>query len=165
MPKTTSLSGVRAKKYFGRFREPLTALPNFVEAQVVSYDWLIKHGLKEIFTEFSPIKDYSGKKFDLEFTKFELGEPRFDEYYAKEHMLSYDAVLRVMVKLKNKVQNTTKEQEIFLADFPLQTAHGTFVINGVERVIVPQLARSFGVFFTANESKGHRYFGAKIIPG
>ena len=79
-------------------------------------------------------------------------------------MLSYDAVLRVMVKLKNKQLNTTKEQEIFLADFPLQTAHGTFIINGVERVIVPQLARSFGVFFTANESKGKIYFGAKIIP-
>ena len=156
--------GIGEKKYFGRFKKPFTDLPNFVEAQVVSYDWLIKHGLKEIFTEFSPIKDYSGKKFDLEFTKFELGEPKFDEYYAKEHMLSYDAVLRVMVKLKNKQLNTTKEQEIFLADFPLQTAHGTFIINGVERVIVPQLARSFGVFFTANESKGKIYFGAKIIP-
>ena len=164
MPKTKALSGVSEKKYFGRFREPLTALPNFVEAQIDSYQWLLRHGLKEIFTEFSPIKDYSGKKFDLEFTKFELGVPRFDEYYAKEHMLSYDTVLRVMVKLKNKVQNTTKEQEIFLADFPLQTAHGTFVINGVERVIVPQLARSFGVFFTAAEHKGKTYFGAKIIP-
>ena len=72
--------GIGEKKYFGRFKKPFTDLPNFVEAQVVSYDWLIKHGLKEIFTEFSPIKDYSGKKFDLEFTKFELGEPKFDEY-------------------------------------------------------------------------------------
>ena len=156
--------GVPEKKYFGRFREPRTTLPNFVEAQVRSYEWLLKQGLKEVFTEFSPIKDYSGKKFELEFAKFEVGEPRFDEYYAKEHMLSYDAVLRVVVRLKNKTLGTVKEQEIFLADVPIQTAHGTFVVSGIERVIVPQLARSFGVFFTAAESKGKTYFGAKIIP-
>ncbi|OHA21736.1 MAG: DNA-directed RNA polymerase subunit beta [Candidatus Taylorbacteria bacterium RIFCSPHIGHO2_01_FULL_51_15] len=152
------------KKYFGRFRKPLTALPNFVEAQTTSFHWLLKEGLKEIFKEFSPIKDYSSKKFELEFTKFELAEPKFDEYYAKEHMLSYDAVLRVMVRLKNKTTGTSKEQEIFLADFPMQTSHGTFIINGVERVIVPQLARSFGVFFTVAEWKGKPFFGAKIIP-
>ncbi|HEY4517624.1 MAG TPA: DNA-directed RNA polymerase subunit beta, partial [Candidatus Paceibacterota bacterium] len=164
MPKTEEHKEIGTKKYFDRFREPLVGFPNFVEAQTDSFEWLLKHGLKEIFKEFSPIKDYSDKKFELEFTKFELGEPKFDEYYAKEHMLSYDSVLRVMVKLKNKTQDTVKEQEIFLADFPLQTRHGTFIINGVERVIVPQLARSFGVFFTAAESKGKTYFGAKIIP-
>src|SRR3989344_1701143 len=164
MPKQSLKKSAMTKKEFGRFREPLTDFPNFVEAQLTSFDWLLKHGLKEIFTEFSPIKDYSGKKFDLEFTKFELGLPKFNEYYAKEHMVSYDAVLRTMVRLKNKTTGSVKEQEIFLADFPLQTEHGTFIINGVERVIVPQLARSFGVFFTASESKGKTYFGAKIIP-
>ncbi len=164
MKKATLAKGVGPKKYFGRFKEPLTELPNFVQAQTDSFSWLVREGLKEIFKEFSPIKDYSAKKFELEFTKFELGEPKFDEYYAKEHMLSYDAVLRVMVRLKNKTTGTTKDQEIFLADFPLQTSHGTFIINGVERVIVPQLARSFGVFFTMAESKGKPYFGAKIIP-
>jgi DNA-directed RNA polymerase beta subunit len=72
--------------------------------------------------------------------------------------------VRAIVKLKNKVAGTEKEQEIFLADLPVMTDHGTFIINGVERVIVPQLARSYGVFFTADEVKGKRHFGAKVIP-
>lgn len=152
------------KKYFSRYRKPLANIPDLVEVQNRSFDWLVKHGLKELFQEFSPITDYSDKKFALEFIGFQLDEPKFDEYYAKENNLSYDAPLRVRVKLINKALNQEKEQEIFLADFPLMTAHGTFIINGVERVIVPQLARSFGVFFTANEIKGRKFFGAKIIP-
>jgi len=152
------------KKYFARYKKPLAAMPDLVEVQKRSYDWLIKHGLKELFQEYSPIKDYSEKKFALEFVGFQLDEPKFDEYYARDNNLSYDAPLRVRVKLVNKALNQEKEQEIFLADFPLMTAHGTFIINGIERVIVPQLARSFGVFFTANELKGRKFFGAKIIP-
>lgn len=152
------------QKYFSRYREPLVELPNLVQAQTDSYKWLVTEGLAEIFKEFSPIKDYSGKKFELEFTSFQLDAPKFDEHYAKENKLSYDAPLRVRVKLKNKTLNQDKEQEIFLADFPVMTEHGTFIINGIERVIVPQLARSFGVFFTENEIKGQKYFGAKIIP-
>lgn len=152
------------KKYFGKFRKPLSELPNLVEPQCDSYEWLIKEGLKEVFKEYSPIRDYSEKKFDLEIVRFELGEPKFDEYYAKENMLTYDAPLRVIVKLKNKTLGSEKEQEIFLADFPMITDHGTFIINGVERVIVSQLARSSGAFFTAQEFRGDTYFGAKIIP-
>jgi DNA-directed RNA polymerase subunit beta len=104
------------------------------------------------------------RKFDLEFISFELSDPKYDEVYAKENKLTYEAPLRARVKLSNKILNTVKEQEIFMADFPLMTVHGTFIINGVERVVVPQLARSFGVFFDSEESKGKRYFGAKIIP-
>lgn len=152
------------QKYFSRYREPLVEMPNLVKAQTESYKWLVTEGLAEIFKEFSPIKDYSEKKFELEFTSFELDQPKFNEHYARENKLSYDAPLRVRVKLKNKTLNQEKEQEIFLADFPLMTAHGTFIINGMERVVVPQLARSFGVFFTANEYRGRQYFGAKIIP-
>lgn len=152
------------KKYFARYKKPLAAMPDLVEVQKRSFDWLIKHGLKELFQEYSPIKDYSEKKFALEFIGFQLDEPKHDEYYARDNNLSYDASLRVRVKLINKALNQEKEQEIFLADFPLMTAHGTFIINGIERVIVPQLARSFGVFFTANELKGRKFFGAKIIP-
>ena len=154
----------REKKYFSRFNEPLVEIPNLVEAQLNSFEWLLREGLKETFKEFTPIKDYSEKKFELEFSNFEIGKPKFDEYHAKENMLTYDAVLRVNVKLINKTLNISKEQEIFLADFPMMTNHGTFIINGVERVIVPQLARSFGVFFTVQESRGKRLFGAKIIP-
>jgi DNA-directed RNA polymerase subunit beta len=152
------------KKYFGRFKKPLTTLPNLVEPQVLSYKWMVEEGLKEIFKEFSPIKDYSDKKFMLEFVSFELGTPKYDEHYAKANKLSYEAPLRTIVRLTNKSINSKKEQEIFMVDFPLMTDHGTFVINGVERVIVPQLARSFGVLFTLEEVKGRGYFGARVIP-
>jgi DNA-directed RNA polymerase subunit beta len=156
--------GKRPKKYFGKWRKPLTNTPNFVEPQVKSFEWLVKHGLEEVFKEFSSIKDYAGKKFELDFTGFKLAEPKYDEYYAKANKLSYEAPLKGTVRLKNKVLGTVKEQEIFLADFPMMTNHGTFIISGVERVIVPQLARSFGISFTAQDIKGGRYFGAKIIP-
>ncbi len=152
------------KKYFGKFKKPLTDMPNLVEAQIKSFDWLLKTGLKEVFKEFSSIKDYSEKKFELDFTGFELSPPKYDEFYAKDNKMSYEAPLKVMVRLKNKIVGSVKEQEIFMADFPVMTEHGTFIINGIERVIVPQLARSFGVFFTSEEIKGRNYFGAKIIP-
>jgi DNA-directed RNA polymerase subunit beta len=154
----------REKKYFAAYQKPLIESPNLVEAQVDSYKWLLEEGMKETFKEFSPISDYSEKKFDLEFVSFELLAPKFDEFYAKQNKLSYEAPLRVKVRLNNKNLSTSKEQELFVADLPLMTEHGTFVINGVERVIVPQLARSFGVFFTASEYRGRKYFGAKIIP-
>ena len=141
----------RKKKFFGAFREPLAEIPNLVEAQVNSFNWLIKKGPKEIFEEFSSIKDFSEKKFQLDFVGFELAEPKFNEYEAKNNKLSYEAPLKVRVKLKNLIMGTEKEQEIFMADFPLMTSHGTFIISGIERVVVPQLARSFGVFFTTQE--------------
>jgi DNA-directed RNA polymerase subunit beta len=153
------------QKFFGRFKKPLTETPNFVEPQIDSFKWLIEEGLKEVFKEFSSIKDYSEKKFQLDFTGFELALPKYDEYYAKDNKLSFEAPLKVKVKLKNFIVGSEKEQEIFMADFPLMTSHGTFIISGIERVIVPQLARSYGVFFTANEVRGRKLFGAKIIPG
>ncbi len=139
-------------------------MPAPIEMQLASYRWLIEKGLSEVFEEFSHIKDYSGKKFDLKFLGYRLDKPSFDEYHAKTNKLTLETPLRVSLKLINKVMNEEKEQEIFLTDFPLMTPHGTFIINGVERVVVPQLARSYGVFFTLNELKGRKYFGAKIIP-
>jgi DNA-directed RNA polymerase subunit beta len=114
--------------------------------------------------EFSPISDYAGKKFELSIGGLELVRPKYDEHYAKNNKQNYEGQLKVKVTLKNKSLNVVKEQEMFLADFPLMTDHGTFIVNGVERIISPQLARSFGIFFTANEVKGKSYFGAKIIP-
>ncbi|MFC1615042.1 DNA-directed RNA polymerase subunit beta [Patescibacteria group bacterium] len=154
----------REKKYFSRYKESLIEVPNLVENQVESFKWLVDKGIQEVFDEFSPISDYSGKKFDLEFVKFEISEPKVDEHSAKEREMTYEAPFRVTVKLKNKTLGTEKEQELFMADFPLMTSHGTFIINGVERVVVPQLARSFGVLFNSQETRGKRYFGAKIIP-
>ena len=154
----------RPKKYFSRYKKPLIEFPNLIEAQVKSYKWLAEEGIKEVFKEFSPIIDYSGKKFQLEFTSFSLGESKADEGESKVNKISFQGQLKARVKLTNKILGTVKEQEIFMSDLPLMTPHGTFIINGVERVIVPQLARSFGFFFTESETKGRRYFGAKIIP-
>jgi DNA-directed RNA polymerase subunit beta len=154
----------RPKKYFARYKEPLVPFPQLIESQLKSFKWLVEEGIKEVFKEFSPIADYSGKKFELEFTSFSLSEPKEDENYTKVNKISYQGQLKARVKLTNKILNSVKEQEIFMSDLPTMTPHGTFIINGVERVIVPQLARSFGVFFTESESKGKRYFGAKIIP-
>ena len=152
------------QKYFSRYKQPLADLPAPIEMQKNSYQWLLEEGLKEVFKEFSIIHDYSGKKFDLSFVSFKLDEPKFDDVYAKANKLSYETPLRAIVRLTNKVLGQEKDQEIFLTDFPLMTAHGTFVVNGVERIVVPQLARSFGIFFTALDIKGKNYFGAKIIP-
>ena len=155
---------MRPKKTFSKWREPLTTLPNLVKNQIDSYESLIKNEMPLIMREFNPISDYTEKKFDLEFISVELGLPKHTEVYTKENKLTYEAPLRARVKLTNKTLNTVKEQEIFMADFPMMTVHGTFIINGVERVVVPQLARSFGVFFDIEDIKGGRYFGAKIIP-
>ena len=157
-------TNTREKKYFSRYKKPLVEFPNLIENQLNSFSWLVETGIKEVFKEFSPINDYSGKKFQLDFSSFSVGEPKFTEEYTKINKLTYDGQLKIRVKLLNKTIGTSKEQEIFMADLPLMTKHGTFIINGVERVIVSQLTRSFGVFFTDQEVKGKKFFGAKMIP-
>lgn len=154
----------RPKKYFSKYQTPLIDIPNLVESQLNSFNVLISQGIGNLLKEFSPIKDYAEKKFELTLSDAEIVRPKYDEHYAKVNKLNYEGQIKVKVTLKNKSLNVVKEQEMFLADFPLMTDHGTFIINGVERVIVPQLARSFGVFFTSNEVRGRSYFGAKIIP-
>ncbi len=158
MPKTLQ------QKRFQRYHESRVPMPDLVAPQVASFRTFVSDGLKALFKEFSPIIDYSKKKFELEIVSFEIGEPKVDEYGAKENKLTYDAPLKAQVRLHNKALGSKKEQTIFLADFPIMTEHGTFIINGVERVIVPQLARSFGVFFSAGEVRGKVCFGAKVIP-
>ncbi|MBI2630618.1 DNA-directed RNA polymerase subunit beta [Candidatus Nomurabacteria bacterium] len=164
MPKDIKEATSRPKKYFSRYKKPLVEFPNLIQAQLKSFKWLVETGIAEVFKEFTPIIDYSGKKFQLEFTSFTLSESNTDENDSKVNKLSYQGLLKARVKLTNKILGTVKEQEIFMSEMPLMTPHGTFIINGVERVIVPQLARSFGVFFTESESKGQKYFGAKMIP-
>ena len=163
MSKTTK-PAVRPKKYFSKYKKPLVAFPHLIQHQLDSFNWLIETGVKDVFKEFTPINDYSGKKFQLDFVSFHLTEPKFDEHYAKENKLSLEIQLKARVKLTNKQTGGEKEQEIFMSDIPMMTPHGTFIINGVERSIIPQLSRSSGVFFTELEAKGKRYFGAKIIP-
>lgn len=168
MSKAKSTTGVSVghmrQKRFATCAEPRIALPDLIEPQRLSFKWFVETALKEIFTEFSPIMDHAEKKFELKFKKYELGSPKSTPEFAKENKLTYEAPLRAQVVLMNKTFESEKEQEIFLADLPLMTEHGTFIINGVERVIVPQLARSYGIFFTSEEVKGRNLFGAKIIP-
>jgi DNA-directed RNA polymerase subunit beta len=124
----------------------------------------MKEGLKELFEETSPIKDFIGRDLELYFLNYYLDEPRFDEVLAKEKNVTFESALRVDTKLVNKKTGEIKEQEVYLGDFPLMTDRGTFIINGIERVVVSQLIRSAGVFFTSEIIKGRRYYGAKIIP-
>src|ERR1035437_5036124 len=148
----------RPKRYFSRYKVPLTEMPHLVESQLTSFADLMERGLPALLKEFSPIKDYAEKKFELSFSHMELVRPKYDEHFAKNNKQNYEGQIKVKVILKNKSLNVVKEQEMFLADFPLMTDHGTFIINGVERVIVPQLARSFGIFFTSSELKRQSYF-------
>ena len=124
-----NITTARPQKFFSRFKKPLIPTPNLVESQLDSFKWLVEKGLKEVFDEFSSIKDFSEKKFTLDFVGFQLAEAKHDEYYAKDNKLSYEAPLKVKVKLKNHILGTEKEQEIFMADFPLMTSPGTFIIS------------------------------------
>lgn len=157
--------GSLPQKTFAKYRAPRLELPNLIEPQFESYKWIVEEGLRDVFKEFSPISDYSEKKFELQFKKYEIGKPKCSPEFAKENKLTYEAPLHAHIVLKNKTFDGQKDQEIFFADIPVMTENGTFIINGVERMIVPQLARSYGIFFTAQELKGKTYFGAKIIPG
>ncbi len=152
------------QKVFGKFNKPLAPIPNLVQEQLKSWNDFIENKLGEILKEFSPIEDYQGKKFTLTIDKYELSKPEYDEYYAKLKKTTYKAKLKVQVTLKNKNTGEEKTQEVHLADVPMMTDHGTFIINGVERVVVPQLARSYGVFFLTNLIRDKEYFLAKIMP-
>ncbi len=152
--------GAMPQKRFALSPDPMIDVPDLIEPQRESFKWFVETALKEIFTEFSPITDYSEKKFELRFKKYELGEPKCTPEFAKANKLTYDAPLRAQVILKNKTFESEKDQEMFLADMPVMTENGTFIINGVERVIVPQLARSYGIFVTSAENKGRTLFGA-----
>ncbi|MBI4160541.1 MAG: DNA-directed RNA polymerase subunit beta [Candidatus Yanofskybacteria bacterium] len=139
--------------------------PNLVQVQLDSYQWFLDTGLKELLNDISPIEDWTGKELELRFLDFKLDEPKFTEQTAREKNITHEAPLRIKVALKNKKTGDVQDQEVFLADFPMITPRGTFVINGVERVVISQLIRSPGAIFTlARSSRFKRLFGAKIIP-
>ncbi len=149
--------------YLNQNKEVLP-LPNLIDIQTDSYNWFVREGLSELFTEVSPVQDFTGKKFDLYFKDYHFEEPKLTEEQAKEKNLSYEAPLRAEIELVIKETGEVRTQEIFLGDFPVMTDRGTFIISGVERVVVSQLVRSPGVFFTKSESDLNDFFGAKIIP-
>ena len=140
-------------------------LPNLIAHQKNSWRDFVETGLSEIFAELNPIDDYTGQKLELRFKDYKFADPKITERNAKENNLTFDAPLHVNVELTNKVTGEVKEQEIYLGDYPWMTNRGTFVINGTERVVVSQLIRSAGVFFTADSNLGRNNYGAKLIPG
>jgi len=139
--------------------------PHLLTMQKETWDDLWQVRIKELFEEISPIRDYTGKEFELWFDNYQFGKPNYKNgLEAKKNNDSLEAPLRVKIRLVNLKTKEVKEQEVFLADFPIMTERATFVVNGVERVIVSQLIRSPGAFFTSRPWRGRNYFGAKIIP-
>ncbi len=139
-------------------------LPDLIELQKKSYKWFWDEGLVELFEEVSPITDFIGRDLEVHFGEYFLDEPKFDEVDSKEKNITYEAPLRVNVRLSNKKTGQSVEQEIYLGDYPLMTDRGTFIVNGIERVVVSQLIRSPGVFFTNQVNLGRKIYGAKVIP-
>ena len=140
------------------------SLPDLIEVQTDSYKWFWEKGLKELFAEINPIIDFTSKDLELTVNDYYLDEPKYSALIAKNKNISYEAPLRAKATLLMKQTGEVKEQEIYLGDFPIMTERGTFIINGVERVVVSQLIRSPGVFFTMDYQKGKKLLGAKIIP-
>ncbi|MDI6734195.1 MAG: DNA-directed RNA polymerase subunit beta [Patescibacteria group bacterium] len=151
-------------KFFSSYLGPVHVQPNLIEIQTNSYDWFIKKGLRELFNEISPVKDHTGKELELHFLDYKFDPPKYTEEQTKEKDQTYEAALRVKLKLVNNQTKENKIQEVYFGDFPTMTKRGTFIINGVERVVISQLVRSAGVYFTAEVFKGRKFFGAKVIP-
>ncbi|KKQ73756.1 MAG: DNA-directed RNA polymerase subunit beta [Berkelbacteria bacterium GW2011_GWB1_38_5] len=139
-------------------------IKDLIEVQINSYNWFFREGIKELLEEINPVEDFTGKVLQLEFLDVSMDQPRYGEDVTRDKNLTYEAPLRCQVRLTNKITGRTKEATVFLGDFPLMTDRGTFMVNGIERVVVSQIVRSYGVLFVSEEVAGRKYFGAKIIP-
>ncbi|MFB5663032.1 DNA-directed RNA polymerase subunit beta [Alteribacillus sp. HJP-4] len=153
----------RHRRSYARINEVLE-LPNLIEIQTASYQWFLDEGIREMFSDISPIEDFTGNLV-LEFIDYSLGDPKYTIDESKERDVTYSAPLRVKVRLMNKETGEVKEQEVFMGDFPLMTDTGTFIINGAERVIVSQLVRSPSVYFNQKTDKnGKKGYTTTVIP-
>lgn len=161
MSKTTTTG----RRVFFTEGDQALPIPDLTAHQKDSWEDFVKSGLREVFNELNPIDDYTGQKLSLRFKDYYFKTPAEDEKTAKYNLSTYAAPLHVIVELTNKVTGEVKEQDIYFGDYPWMTERATFIINGTERVVVSQLIRSAGVFFTADEHNGKRYYGAKVIPG
>lgn len=151
------------RKYYAERIDKNVKLPNLIEVQIDSYRWFLQEGIRELLDEITPISDFSGKKLELHFLEHSIGEPKYDAETCKVKNLTYESPLKVHVQLINKESGEIKEQDVFLGGIPLMTDRGTFIINGIERVVVSQLVRSPGVFFSTNSAAPGMH-NAKIIP-
>ncbi len=139
---------------------------NLIQIQLDSYNWFLKEGIKEVLAEISPVEDFTGKNWTLELGSFYFGKPKYTSEQARDKGVTYDAPLKIEAILINKQTGQRGKQEVFLGDIPQMTDKGTFIINGVERVIINQLVRSPGVFFQALDDPitGKRLYSAEIRP-
>ena len=162
MAKQATTSSTRV--YFSSQNDTLP-LPDLIAHQKDSWRDFVETGLSEIFSEVNPIDDYTGQKLSLRFGQYHFGEPKTTDIFAKENNVTFEAPLYATIELTNKVSGEVKEQEIYLGDYPWMTNRGTFIVNGTERVVVSQLIRSAGIFFTADSTISRNFYGAKLIPG
>ena len=163
-----SLSTTAARKSYGQIADKLE-VGNLIQTQLDSFEWFKKEGLKELFSELNPITDYTGKNYELRFLDYEFGEPKYDEEDCRQRDMTFSAPLRINTRLHIKTGENAgeiKEAEVFMGDFAMMTGEGTFIVNGTERVVVSQLVRSPGVYFTNTEDRatGRQLFAAKLIP-
>jgi DNA-directed RNA polymerase subunit beta len=161
-PRATKAS---ARISYARIPEVLP-IPNLIELQLDSFRWFIANGLRELFDEISPIKDFTGKVMELQFLDYEFGIPKYTELECRAKDLTYSQPLYVNVELLIKETGEIQRQRVYMGDFPVMTDQGTFIINGAERVVVSQLVRSPGVYYSATEdpTSGRTLFSAKVIP-
>src|SRR6266511_3162301 len=141
-------------------------LPNLIQTQTESFNWFVQTGLRELLDEITPITDFTGKNLELHFRNYYFEEPKFDENECRTRDLTYSKPLKVEVDLIVKETDEVKHQTVFMGDFPWMTEQGTFIINGAERVVVSQLVRSPGVYYTGAEdpATGRILYAAKVIP-
>src|SRR5687767_10692039 len=143
-------------------------MPNLIELQLRSFERFTREGLRDVFQEISPISDFTGKNLELELAIGEapFGEPKYSQDECRDRDMTYAAPLYCEARLLNKQNQEIKESRLFMGDFPIMTERGTFIVNGTERVVVSQLVRSPGVYFTADEDpvSGRLLFAAKLIP-
>jgi DNA-directed RNA polymerase subunit beta len=142
---------------------------NLIQTQLDSFEWFRKEGLRELFDEINPITDYTGKNYELRFLDYEFGTPKSDQEECRQRDMTFSAPLRINTRLHIKTGENAgeiKEAEVFMGDFAMMTDEGTFIVNGTERVVVSQLVRSPGVYFTAAEDRvsGRMLYAAKLIP-
>ena len=165
MPKPIKV-GRKERMTFSKINE-VSEMPNLIDIQTKSYKWFLEEGLKEVFDDISPIRDYTNNLV-LEFIDYSLSEPpKYEQEECKERDVTYAAPLKVRVRLVNNETGEVKEQEVFMGDFPLMTEKGTFIYNGAERVIVTQLVRSPGPYFSAETDKyksNIKLYSSQIIP-
>ena len=163
MPNPIKL-GRKERMTFAKINE-VAEMPNLIQIQTDSYDWFVKEGLREVFEDISPIKDYADNLI-LEFIDYSLTDPpKYEQEECKERDVTYAAPMKVKVRLVNKETGEVKEQEVFMGDFPLMTEKGTFIYNGAERVVVTQLVRSPGPYYDKEIDKsGKDLFSTTVIP-